>query len=402
MDSKRIYLSLVSYNHALTHGVVLSIPIAANFIQEKSDLGYTQVFIPYALFILMYGCGALLAGYLIDKKGVLKPIFWGISITTVSMLALAISDNLLWFSFWVIIAGFGLSFAHPSGLTLVSNMYVKKRGKAMGTFGFIGQFGQVLPPLAIGFIGTYYSWNYFFLLFFVFYLAALISCARLLKSETRIIEPTKLEKGEYKKALVGLFTGLVTLVILLTTLRGINYRGITSIVTFYSKDVLGLNILIGTFFLSLMLALGFPAHLLGGWVTDKKGPMTPLILFSFISIFGIILCLIVNLWAFLIGLCIIGFCFFCAQPAENVLIANVSSLNIRGILYGLKFLVSFGVSFIAPLVFGPLADIYGLTIVFYIILIFGITIFANVLLIYMIYKGSKGKKAVKEEEWDFE
>jgi MFS family permease len=398
MDSKRSFLSLVSYNHALTHGVVLSIPIAANFIQEKSDLAYTEVFIPYALFILMYGCGALLAGYLIDKKGVLKPIFWGISATTVSMLALAVSDNLLWFTIWIIVAGFGLSFAHPSGLTLVSNIYVKKRGKAMGTFGFIGQFGQVLPPLAIGFIGTYYSWNYFFMLFFVLYLVALLFSARLLRLDTGIGEPVMLKKDEYKKALAGMLTGLVALVIILTTLRGINYRGVTSIVTFYSKDVLGLNILIGAFFLSLMLALGFPAHLIGGWLADKKGPVKPLIIFSFSSIFGIALCLVVNLYTFVLGLCIIGFSFFCAQPAENVLIANVSSLNIRGMLYGVKFLVSFGVSFIAPVIFGPLADAYGLAIVFYIILIFGIAIMVNVILISMLYKGTKKPgKAMNEE-----
>ena len=62
MDNKRKFLSLVSYNHAITHGVVLSIPIAANYIQHQLDLSYTQVFIPLSISIFMYGIGAVLAG----------------------------------------------------------------------------------------------------------------------------------------------------------------------------------------------------------------------------------------------------------------------------------------------------------------------------------------------------
>jgi MFS family permease len=389
MNKRQALLSMVSFNHALAHGVVLSIPIAANFIQEQQGLDYFPVFLPISLMLIMYGVGAVVAGYIIDKIGAMKPTFLGIAITATSMLFLGLSGDLLWFSIWTVVAGFGVSFTHPTGLTIVSNLYSKNRGKAMGTFGFIGQFGQVLPPVAIGAIGTFYHWNLFFLILFLLYVIDLIACGLLLKSRVKPPQEEKFDRRTYKKAVFSLFFGLIGLVLLLTALRGMHYRGVTSIVTFYTNDILKLDILTGSFFLSMMLASGFPAHLLGGWLTDKKGPILPLIVFSILPIFGIALCLIVNLWTFLAGLAIIGFSFFCAQPAENVLISKVGNLNVRGMLFGLKFLVSFGASFLAPLIIGYLADIFTLTIVFWILLVFASATLVLVSRIAIIYKSSK-------------
>jgi MFS family permease len=390
MDAKKWLLSMVSFNHALTHGVVLSIPIAANFIQEQSNLDYFPVFLPISLFLIMYGFGAVLAGYIIDKIGAMKPTFIGLAVTTISMLALGLSEDLSWFSIWVVVAGFGVSFAHPTGLTLVSNLFVKNRGKAMGTFGFLGQFGQVLPPLAIGAIGTFLYWNLFFLILFLLYLIALISCGLLLKTEFSQEHEKNHKDIEYKKAIVGLFSGLIGMILLLTAFRGIHYRGVTSVVTFYTNDVLNLDIFTGSIFLSIMLTSGFPAQLLGGWLTDKHGPIRPLMFFSILPIFGVLLCLIVNIWTFIIGLMIIGFSFFCAQPAENVLISRVGNLKVRGMLFGLKFLVRFGASFSAPLIMGYFADIFTLSIVFYILLVFALCTLAVVFRIAIIYKSYQG------------
>ncbi len=402
MDDKRKFLSLVSYNHAITHGVVLSIPIAANYIQDQLDLSYTLVFIPLSLSLFMYGIGAVLAGYFIDRVGCVKPMFAGIAITTVCMVMLAIYTNWQWFSFWIVLAGFGLSFAHPTGLTMVSQLFVKKRGKAMGTFGFIGQFGQFIPPISAAAIGKFFFWNYIFVVFFILFLIALAFCAMLLKTEIEGEDIEKPQSIEYTKALGALIAGIVILVLLLTALRGNYYRAITSVLTYYSNDVLELDILTGAIFLSLMLITGLPGHLIGGWLSDKHGPIKPLIFFTVTAIIGIVLCLSFNLWILIIGLCLVGFSFFSAQPAENVLTANVSTLNVRGTLYGLKFLVSFGFSFIALILIGIFGDIYSLSVAFYIILIFAVASLFTILIIAMEYKEKEKKEVLKDEKWDFE
>lgn len=402
MDMKARHLSLISYNHALTHGVVLSIPIAAKFIQDQLDITYFPIGIPLTLSILMYGLTAPLAGYLVDRIGAIKPMFIGIVVTTLSMFALTFSGSFYWFSIWIIIAGFGLSFAHPSGLTLVSLMYTKNRGKAMGTFGFVGQFGQFIPPIIAGAIGTYYSWNYIFLVFFVLYSIALIYCGFLLRSKVEREEDEKPVPMEYKKALGTLVTGIVLLVLVLTMLRGNYYRAITTILPFYSKDILALDIFTGAVLLSIMLFAGLPGHLIGGWLADKYGPIKPLMIFTLTTVVGILLCISLNIWVFIIGLCIIGFSFFSAQPAENVLTANVSPLNVRGMLYGLKFVVSFGLSFPLFIVIFALADIYTLIITFPIILAVTVMAVVTVIMIARNYKGPSEPKIIQDEEWDFE
>jgi len=200
----------------------------------------------------------------------------------------------------------------------------------------------------------------------------------------------------------ALFTGIVLFVLLLTALRGNYYRAITSILTYYANDVLKLDILAGAIFLSMMLIAGLPGHLIGGYLADRFGPIRPLVFFSVLAIIGILFCLSFNLLILVIGLCIVGFSFFSAQPAENVLTANVSSLNVRGTLYGLKFLVSFGFSFVALIVIGVFGDIYSLTIAFYIILIFAVASALTVFGIAMVYRGPRKKKKAEDEKWDFE
>jgi MFS family permease len=402
MEIKKKLLSLVSYNHALTHGVVLSVPIAANYIQVELDLSYTPVFLSLSLFVFMYGVGAVLAGYLIDRIGAVLPIFIGMAMTTVSMVFLIISGNWLWFSIWIIVAGFGLSFSHPSGLTLVSQMFVKKRGKAMGTFGFVGQFGQFIPPIVAAAIGKFFIWNLIFLVFLILYIPALIFCYSLLKSEVAGEDVEKAADIKYTKALGTLFAGIVLLVLLLTALRGNYYRALTSVLTYYANDVLELDILTGAIFLSIMLISGLPGHLIGGRLADKMGPIKPLVLFSGLAIFGILLSFSLNIWILITGLLIIGFSFFSAQPAENVLTANVSPLNVRGTLYGLKFLVSFGFSFLALILIGIFGDIYSLGVSFIIILIFAIAALICVLVIASVYSEPAKHAPAKDEEWDFE
>jgi MFS family permease len=405
MDIKKKNLSLVSYNHALTHGVVLSIPIAAKFIQDELGIDYISIGIPLTLSVMIYGLAGPIAGYMVDRSGAIKPMFIGMAVTTLSMLALSLSENLYWFSGWIVIAGFGLSFAHPSGLTLVSQLFHNKRGKAMGTFGFIGQFGQFIPPVVAGAIGTYYSWKFIFLVFFILYLLALAFCAYLLKSAFESEDVEKPISVEYRKALRVLLTGIVLLVLLLTMLRGNYYRAITTLLPFYSKDILDLEILTGAILLSIMLFSGLPGHLIGGWLADKYGPIKPLVFFTLTSIFGVLLCLSLNTFIFTAGLCIVGFSFFSAQPAENVLTANVSPLNVRGTLYGLKFVVSFGLSFVALIIIFVLADMISLIVAFPIILIVTVMAMFTVIIISRVYKGpikTEESKPPKDEKWDFE
>jgi MFS family permease len=402
MDTKKKFLALVSYNHALTHGVVLSIPIAANYIQIEQNLSYTPVFVAISISIFMYGIGAVLAGYLIDRMGVIIPLFTGISITTLSLVFLSVTSNWQLFSIWIVIAGFGLSFTHPAGLTLVSQMFVKNRGKGMGTFGFIGQFGQFIPPIAAAAIGKYFVWNLIFLVLLVFYIPAIIISGILIKSKVETEEVESPQNIGYSKALGTLFSGIVLLVLLLTALRGNYYRALTSILTFYSNDVLELDILTGAIFLSIMLIFGLPGHLIGGRLADKHGPIKPLLGFSALAVFGILLCFSLNPLILILGLGIIGFAFFSAQPAENVLTANVSPFNVRGTLYGLKFLVSFGFSFIALILIGVYGDIYSLSVAFFIIMIFILGTLVSVFAIAKIYKPPEDPALIEDEKWDFE
>lgn len=251
----------------------------------------------------------------------------------------------------------------------------------MGKHGFIGNFGQIIAPAVAGFLGAEFGWRSGVLIWGALGIFLIIWNLYLIGKQTEKKEK-EVTSRDYFSSMKKVINFAVCLVLILTILRGLYYRGTVTITPSYITDVLGRSVMQAGLLTSLLLGAGGIAQLIGGQLADKLGTKKPIILFTFLSIIS--LSLIVGAqdpYVLMTGVVLFGFSFFGAQPAVNTLIAEIAHESIRGGFYGLTFLTRFGMSFLSPLLAGVIADNFGLTYSYFLFIFFTILTLGSIFLI---------------------
>ena len=381
MISKKRALYFASFSHTITHAMTLTLAPLLPLI--RSDLGLTNTETASFAFIsfLMYGALALPSGLISDRIGSLKVIRIGLVLFLVSIVGIYLSTGPL--SLWIslLILGLGAGTYHPAGLSLVSRLYPKDMGKAMGFNGLLGNVGEASSPIIAAAVGVYIGWKYPYLLWSVPIL--ILFFISLSMKDSKIKDHVN-EEGEGKYSYMQETRKLVSkdflLYILILLFRGLFYTGTVLLLTTFAKDVLSIKVLIGGLITTILIVSGMPGQVLGGKISDKLGYKKPLIIFTIIS--SISIAFIANTSStiiFVIFSILMGFSYFAAQPAQNMLTASMGSTKIRGLLYGFSSLCIFGFGSFAVSVGGYIADILTWRAAFYVLAVFALI---DVFLIY--------------------
>lgn len=382
MISKKRILYFASFSHTITHAMTLTLAPLLPLI--RSDLGLTNAETASFAFIsfLMYGALALPSGLISDRIGSLKIIRIGLILFLVSIAGIYLSTGplTLWIS--LLLLGIGAGTYHPAGLSLVSRLYQKDMGKAMGFNGLLGNLGEASSPIIAAAVGVYIGWKYPYLLWSIPILVLLFVGFSI--KDSKIKDYVKEEDGgnySYIQETRKLVSKDFILYILILLFRGLFYTGTVLLLTTFAKDVLSLKVLIGGLITTILIVSGMPGQILGGKISDRLGYKKPLLAFTAIS--SISIALIANTTSaiiFLVFSIIMGFSYFAAQPAQNMLTASMGSTKIRGLLYGFSSLCIFGFGSFAVSVGGYIADVLTWRAAFYMLATFALI---DVFLIYL-------------------
>ena len=382
MVAKKRVLYFASFSHTITHAMTLTLAPLLPLI--RSDLGLTNTETASFAFIsfLMYGALALPSGLISDRIGSLKVIRIGLVLFLVSIAGIYLSTGplTLWIS--LLILGIGAGAYHPAGLSLVSRLYPKDMGKAMGFNGLLGNLGEASSPIIAAAVGVYIGWKYPYL-FWSVPILLLLSLSLSIKDSKVKDHLTDEDSGKYSyiQETRKLVSKDFLLYILILLFRGLFYTGTVLLLTTFAKDVLSLKVLIGGLITTILIVSGMPGQILGGKISDKLGYKKPLLIFTAVS--SICIALIANTSSaiiFIIFSILMGFSYFAAQPAQNMLTASMGSTKIRGLLYGFSSLCIFGFGSFAVSIGGYIADILTWRDAFYMLAIFAVI---DVFLIYL-------------------
>lgn len=382
MISKKRVLYFASFSHTITHAMTLTLAPLLPLI--RSDWGLTNTETASFAFIsfLMYGAMALPSGLISDRIGSLKVIRIGLLIFLVSIAGIYLSNGpiTLWIS--LLLLGIGAGAYHPAGLSLVSRLYQKDMGKAMGFNGLLGNLGEASSPLIAAAVGVYIGWKYPYLLWCLPIILLLFMGFSIKDSKIKDYLKEEIEiKYSYIKETRKLVSKDFLLYILILLFRGLFYTGTVLLLTTFAKDILSIKVLIGGLVTTILIVSGMPGQILGGKISDKLGYKKPLLIFT--AFCSISIALIANTSSsiiFIIFSILMGFSYFAAQPAQNMLTASMGSTKIRGLLYGFSSLCIFGFGSFAVSVGGYIADILTWRSAFYMLAIFALI---DVFLIYL-------------------
>ena len=402
---ERKVLFFANSGHFLTHFTVLIFPAIVTPLMKEFSLPLDRVLKISFLMYLFYGLGSLPWGLISDRisaKLSFNIFFYGVGITSILCFFSKSSTQL---QFSLLSIGIFLSLYHPAGVGLISkSIRTAKRGTALGRNGIFGSAGIASAPFISGLINFFIGWRYVYLFFGIIsiILAVLIN---FMKLEEQNIEDNTTSGISYNKK-----TDTVIPFILLCismALAGFVYRGQTLILPVYFEKKVpflyeaikninffaysGSKNLSATILASFVYFISIFGQILGGKVADRfdlRYAYTYFFIFSFPFLVGMYFAKNVSLFisAVMFILFSVGM-----QPVENSLIAYFVPKKWRNTSYGIKFILTFGVSSFVVYPIGFFERNYGLSSVFLLFSLIVVLLIVNNFVL-IAYTGRKRRK----------
>lgn len=352
--TERQVLWTTSLSHGLIHVYELAVPALLILIQAEFHTGDFAMGRVVTVFGLLFGVGALPAGYLVDRLGsrfLLTACLWG---GAASMAGMALSPSLGWFSVSAGTLGLALSIYHPAGTALISNS-LPLSGRVFAAHGMAGNLGVACASVVAGSLGALFGWRW------AVGLLSLLGFALGLRV-TKLITPPVSELPDRSGR--GRWPRYAILLVAMAFL-GMVYRGMTTFLpklfaTGYAVGS-GRGAAIGGLLTTLALLVGLAGMYVAGRAVDRG--MSPARAFLlgvvFQAPFLVSIAHAGSSWLLPLMMGAAFFHFF-TQPAANHLVADLVPPRIRGLGYGLYFFVSFGTGSLGATFGGWVSERQGL------------------------------------------
>ena len=336
--------------HTYTHLFMLLYPTVVLALERQMDLSYGELLTLALPGTLLFGAGALPAGWLGDRwssAAMMSIFFLGIGCAA---LLTALAQTPLHIALGLSLLGLFASIYHPVGMAMLVNA-VRNKGRALGINGVFGNLGTATAALVAAALTDLLSWRAAFyvpgILALLTGLLFMASLRRVTPTEQATARQTNNPGGEGAPARRFLTRLAATLVVTMIC-SGLIYQATSiSMPKVFSlrlpdlggQGMWGIGGLVTVVYLS-----GGMAQLLGGYLADKL-PARQLYSVSFaLQVPVLALAVYVQSNGFLLVATSMVFLNVLGLPLENALIARYTPQHWRATAYGAKFVIAIGIS----------------------------------------------------------
>jgi MFS family permease len=348
--------------HALTHVYIVIHQTLLTEMRDAFQLDAAQ-FARYAtLCIAIFGYGALPAGWLGERFGekrLLVAFFW---LTAAAGAVLGLAQGRAALAAGMFLLGLATSIFHPVGNALIAKG-IRAPGRAMGTNGLWGSLGQAVGPIFAVSVARLGSWRaaYLVLVPLMLALGVWLAIARL---ETPAARPAA-RPAPGGAPQPGPGTGarstlpVLCLLLIAMMLGGFQFWMITHVLPTHLGELTSLGGLSKGELTSLVYFIGgLGQYWAGRLLHAREGRGVYVVVFAITAPLvyavgtqsGVALVLVASLMSLFL---------FAAQPVENVLLSRFAPAGWKGILFGLKFALAFGVGSLGTLLSGRCMQVHG-------------------------------------------
>lgn len=346
--------------HCYTHLVTILYATAVLHLPGVFDLPYGELLALSSLGLILFGVGALPAGWLADRwsqVGMMVVFFFGIGLGTI---VTGLADNSRWLFIGLTLIGLFASIYHPVGIAWLVAI-ARKQGMTLGINGMFGAAGSALAPVFVGMMIDADSWRAAFI---VPGLLSMATGTALLVAWWRgWVTGEKADRIAQAPPDPGAFRRVFIVLTVTMACNGFVFTGLTT--TMPKLFAMGLGPVLASsyteigLYVGAVLGLSSLSSLFGGWLADRYSARNIYIVFWFLlapplfvmtSGFGYTLLTI----AFMAMLFHVAF-----AAAENMLVARYTPFEWRALAYGAKFVLALGVGGLTVLLAGELFDRTG-------------------------------------------
>jgi len=253
-------LYITFFAHLVDDGCeVVMAPLIPLMARELS-FSNVQIGILGGSLIIALGVFQFLMGYISDylqKKRDMVVI--GFLLMSLCFYLISLGESFLHILVFTFLAGVGLSFYHPVGVSVITTHFRSERGKAIGIHGAGGALGLLIFPAYSGFIAEHYGWRT------VLRITPLI-CITVAFLYYLYVKDVTLRRSGNKFSLILSSTAVLVMIVLGMT--SMSNRGFSTFFPVhldrigYSSDFYGS-------LLSVFLGIGIFGQYIGGVLSDK-------------------------------------------------------------------------------------------------------------------------------------
>ncbi len=377
---------LVGLGHGATHWIIGSVYVLLPFIQQDLNLSYTAVGVLISVFHISAFIANFGSGFLVDmtRQRVLLMMI-SLIFGAMAFLVAGWAQGMAFLVIIMVFIGATNNLWHPPAISFLSGLFPSSRGYALSIHAFGASFGDIISPLAIGFLLGWLTWQSTIKISAlpVFIVAFLIGLFLIRPSLKKVARKSDEKQGlSFSEYFRGYWTllqnrGIVGLA-LMAAVRSLAQSGLMLFIPLYLANELQVSPYLVGLGLAAMQLSGLVAGPVAGTWSDRIG-RRPIVLagLSGSTIIIASLTLAGNDVMFIAGISILGFMLFAVRPVVHSWMMDLAPSKMAGSATSLLFGAQSLLSAAGPLLGGLIADIWGLAYVFYALA--GTMLIANVL-----------------------
>lgn len=357
--SARLSFGFACAAHSFSHLFAPTFFVVALALEGEFGLSHGDVITLVIAGNLMFGLGAPLAGWLGDRwsmTGMMVLFFLG---TGLGMAMTGTAATPMGIALWLAVTGTFASIYHPVGIAWVVKNAVN-RGTAVGVNGIFGGFGIGGATMIAGALTDLAGWRWAFIVPGLVVAATGVAFWALLAKGT-IAEPRGDRAPQAPTGRSDMIRAFILLSFTMICVSMIENATLPAMPKLFSErvapggeGVFGISAIIG----SIFFVAGF-MQLAGGYLVDRISPKTVYATCFALQIAFLTTAASATGVPFVAVIAAMIFVSITVLPAEAVLVARYSPSHWRGLAFGLKFVLSIGLSSLGVLLEGSIYKATG-------------------------------------------
>ena len=382
-------IGLVGLAHGVSHFFHLILAPLFPWLKSAFLLSYAELGLLMTVFFIVSGIGQALAGFVVDRIGARRVLFFGLGCLSVAALALSMAQSYAMLLAGSMLAGLGNSVFHPSDYTLLNKRVSAPRlGHAFSAHGISGNLGWAAAPIFLATIASFFSWRIALLAaaFIPMTVLLILFIYRDLLEPVAVAATSALVQNKDVDEPVGSFAFLrvpaVWMCFAFFFITALALGGIQSFSSSSLRSLYGLSLLAATTGYTAYMLSSAAGMVWGGFLASRIARHDRIIALSFTAA-GLMAFIIatgwIAPWMAVVLMGAVGFGAGVAGPSRDLLIRAAAPKNATGRVYGVVYSgLDIGLAG-APLLFGALMDAHHPSWVFLLIGMFQMMAIATAL-----------------------